>query len=128
MNLSELIRSVMTNQAVGYPALIDRARAAGYTLTAASLSQMVNRDLKEFPKRETIFALAEALEVSPAAVTSAAAHQFGIHVVPADSPNGIVVVSAATDEQGNPLGRLTDEQVERTRARIGKLLDELRRP
>jgi transcriptional regulator with XRE-family HTH domain len=74
---------------VSYGTMELRARAAGYEkFSKVTLSNLVNGELKEFPKPDTIFALAAALRVSAEVVTAAVAREFNIHIHQAERPGG----------------------------------------
>jgi hypothetical protein len=98
---------------VTYGTMVLRARAAGYNLSRAQLSKMVNNELRAFPAPDTIFALAAALRVSDGAVTAAVAEVFGIHIHLADKPGDPVVFSR---------GRRSPSQLAATRRTITRTL------
>lgn len=55
-----------------------RARAAGYTLTGARLSQLMVNEMRMLPTKETLRALASALEVPVRVVAAASLRTLGI--------------------------------------------------
>lgn len=80
-DLRGLILQVQREHGLAYSDLLARAHAAGYRfLSKASLSKIVHRPLRTFPRPETMLALAAALDVPPSVVVAAVASGFGIHV------------------------------------------------
>lgn len=63
-----------------YQEVAERARAAGHSLTRARIGQIVADPLREFPKPDSVRALAAALAVTELEVTLAAAESVGLHV------------------------------------------------
>ncbi|SEF34317.1 hypothetical protein SAMN05421837_107318 [Amycolatopsis pretoriensis] len=110
---------------VTYGTMVLRARVAGYSLSRAQLSKMVNNELRAFPTPDTIFALAAALKESKETVTAAVAEVFGIHIYQPDEPGDAVVFSRE---------RRSPSQLAVTRRRISRTLairggdDDDRRP
>lgn len=93
MNLSELVQHVLDEEELYYSDLIRRAESAGYETSKAALSKIVNREVKNFPKPETIFMLSHALNRSPGVIVNAACQSFGIVIYPADVENDSAVFS-----------------------------------
>ncbi|WP_156051399.1 hypothetical protein [Allokutzneria albata] len=81
MNLSELITARKDELELSYQRLADRARKQGLELTASAINQMARRPLAEYPKPETIRALAVALGVPEGRILAAADVSLGFRRV-----------------------------------------------
>lgn len=89
MTLPELIHYVKETEGITFTDMVERAHAADPRFTyfsKALISKIMRRGLKTFPRPDTIFALAAALDRSPYDIMTAIGEYFEIHW-PADDPH-----------------------------------------
>ena len=100
---------------VSYGTMVLRAHAAGFEkFSKVTLSTIMNEGINEFPKLNTISALAAALRVSESVVVAAICAEVGIHIYQAERPGDPVVIAK---------GRRSPSQLAAVRRRITLTLD-----